>query len=179
MINLNFVKSLLFVGFLSIITACQQPAKNTGLLSEGTADWAMESNFKLDFGDKKGQIEELKGRNEELMKHILDAVESGTMTAYDYETEEKLNKKQVKAVFEQPDTIIMYDDNGYETGEKPIVNELNRPAVKKFRVKQEWFWDTETATLQSKVKGLAPMETIFNEDGETARGDLPLFWVFF
>lgn len=179
MINLNFVKSVVFVGFLSIIAACQEPAKTTGALNEQTADWAMESNFKLDFRDKGAQVEELKGQNEDLMRNILDAVESGALAAYDYETEEKLTDKQVKNIFEQPDTIILYDDNGYETGEKPVVNQLNRPAVKKFRIKQEWFWDKETTSLQSKVKGVAPLETIFNEDGETVRGDLPLFWVFF
>lgn len=179
MTNSNLMKNLFLLTCLMMMFACQKAETGASTINEKTADWAMESNFKLDFRDKSGQIEEVKGRNEDLMASILDAVESGNMPAYDYETAEKLTAKQIKDIFSPIDTIILYDDNGFESGEKAVENKLNRPAVKKFRVKQDWFWEEETKSLQTKVKGLAPLETIYNEDGETVRGDLPLFWVFF
>ena len=173
------IQNLLLFGLLISLFACNAPSSGNTSLNLQSSEWAMESNFKLDFGDKAGKVKELKGKNEALMKYILDGVEKGTLPAFDYETEAKLTKEQVKDLFYPIDTIILYDDNGYEAGEKAVENQLNRPAVNKFRVKQEWLWDEETNTLQSKVNALAPIETIYNKDGETVRGDLPLFWVFF
>ncbi len=140
-------------------------------------DWSKETNFKLDFNDGSAQIKNLKG-NKQLVDYVLDAVDKGTMKAYDYNSMKALNKTQVDSIFRPIEAVTVYDERGFEIGEKNVQNDLNRPAVTKFRVKQEWYFDEANGKLASKVIGLAPLETIFNED-ETVRGDLPLFWVLF
>ncbi len=171
--NLSVILVCLF-----LVYGCSAGAGKKGIAT-ADAEWIKETNFKQDFvNDLGAKIENIKG-NQTLMKYVLDAVEAGEMPAYDYDTQETLNAAQIKQVFYPVDTVITYDyDSGIESGEEAVQGELNRSAVNRFRVKQEWYFDKETMRLESRVKGLAPLETIYNED-ETERGDLPLFWVLF
>lgn len=162
------------------MVACTETATTSSTIDKSNAEWAIETDIKTDFTNPNTKINVLKPSQKQMMDYILDAVETGAMKAYNFETEELLNKKAIKQIFAPIDSVIVYDpDTGYEIGEQAVQNELNRPAVNKFRVKQEWYWDEDTHQLSSKVTGLAPMETIYNEDGKTVRGDLALFWVFF
>lgn len=173
-------KSIFTLCLLFLIFSCTETSNTSSSFDKSTAEWAIESNIKIDFTNPNSQIKVLKPAQKQMMEYILDAVETGKMKAYNYETEELLKEKEIKQIFAPMDSVIVYDpDTGYEMGEKAVQNMLNRPAVNKFRVKQEWYWDEETHQLNSKVTGLAPMETIYNEDGKTVRGDLALFWVLF
>ena len=169
---------IIFLCFTFFLSGCKtEPTTSNSSSKIQNIDWSKETNFKLDFNDPSGQIKNLKG-NKQLVVSILDAVEQGKMQAYHYTTMKALNKAQVDSIFHPMEFVTVYDERGFEIDEKEVQNDLNRPAVTKFRVKQEWYFDETNGILESKVTGLAPLETIFNED-ETVRGDLPLFWVLF
>jgi len=175
--KLVYLFCISLLGFALSLSGCKtEPTTNSSSKIQNI-DWSKETNFKLDFNDPSGQIKNLKG-NKQLVDYVLDAVDKGTMQAYDYNTMKALNKTQVDSIFRPIEAVTIYDDNGFEIEEKNVQNDLNRPAVTKFRAKQEWYFDEANGRLESKVIGLAPLETIFNED-ETVRGDLPLFWVLF
>lgn len=179
--RVNFILYILGFVFVMAYLGCASPnGGSSTALNPKTADWGRSTNFKYDFvSDRGANIQVLNG-NKNLMEYILDGVDSGKMPAYDYDDISKqLTAKQVKDIFHPVDTVIVYDPNtGFESGEKAVQNELNRPAVQKFRVQQDWAFDAETSQLQSKVVAIAPLQTIYNDD-ETVRGDLPLFWVKF
>lgn len=174
-------KNIFFLCLLCLMVACTETSNtSSSTIDKSNAEWAIETDIKTDFTNPNSKVTVLKPSQKQMMDYILDAVETGEMDAYNYETKELLNKKEIKQIFSPIDSVIVYDpDTGYEMGEKAVQNLLNRPAVNKFRVKQEWYWDEDTHQLSSKVTGLAPMETIYNEDGKTVRGDLALFWVLF
>lgn len=164
-----------------LMASCKQSESSSGtVLTTKVAEWARETNFKVDFvNDKGANIQNLKG-SKELVDYILDGVESGELTAYNYDDiEASLSPNDVKQLFHPIDTIITYDsETGFESGEKAVQNELNRPAIQKFRAKQRWYYDSDQKQLQSELIALAPLESISNPDG-SHRGDLPLFWVRF
>jgi len=160
--------------FLFFLGGCKNADTATGVQN---IDWSKETNFKLNFDDEYANIKNIKV-NKSLMNYVLDAVEKGELKAYNFQSMKMLTKTQVDSIFYPKEKVVVYDENGFEVGEKEMKNELNRPAVNKFRVKQEWYFANANKKLESKVKGVAPMETIFNEDN-TVRGDLPLFWVLF
>lgn len=176
----TMIKNIFILCLLSLMVSCTETSNTNSTIDKSSAEWAIESNIKIDFTNPNSEIKVLKPSQKQMMDYILDAVETGAIKAYNYDTEELLNTKEIKQIFTPIDSVIVYNpDTGYEMGEKAVQNKLNRPAVNKFRVKQEWYWDEQTHQLSSKVTGLAPMETIYNEDGKTVRGDLALFWVFF
>jgi len=142
------------------------------------ATWIKQTNFKVDFTDPHSGIKNIKN-TKELMTSILEKVKAGETKAYDYETYKALSVKEVQQVFYPTDTIVTIDyETGYESGEQAVQNDLNIPAVTKFRIKQDWYFDETNFKMHTKITGVAPLETIFNEDN-SVRGDRPLFWVFF
>lgn len=172
------MRYLTCLGFcLVILIGCKTETTSTEF-DVNKATWSKQTNFKVDFTDQHAAIKTL-GNKKELIKSILEKVESGTVTAHDYDSFEPLSKKEVQDIFNPVDTIVTIDyETGFESGEKAVQNPLNIPAVTKFRVKQEWFYNENDFSMDTKIVGVAPLETIYNAD-ETVRGDRPLFWVFF
>ncbi len=83
-------------------------------------------------------------------------------------TTEAFNKKTNSI-----DTIAQYDFDGNYTKDTIVQNEFDPGSVKKFRVKEDWFFDKETSTLQVRILGIAPIYT------DPDAGELPLFWVYY
>ena len=57
---------------------------------------------------------------------------------------------------------------------------FNRNTVKKWRLKEEWFYDKQRSVMDVRIIGLAPLQ----EDRDEVNGQLlgtfsPLFWVYF
>ncbi|GDX51739.1 gliding motility protein GldO [Bacteroidota bacterium] len=71
------------------------------------------------------------------------------------------------------DTIALYDIDGNYTHDTIVTNEFDPNSVKKFRVKEDWFFDKETSTLQVRILGIAPIYT------DPDAGELALYWVYY
>lgn len=76
------------------------------------------------------------------------------------------------------DTIITVD---VETGEEIVKVVTNAPdwsAVKRFRIKESWFFDTRTGTLRFRILGIAPLMNVSNSEGDFLY-ERPMFWVHY
>ena len=71
------------------------------------------------------------------------------------------------------DTIPIYDLYGNYVKDSVVQNEFDPNSVKKFRLKEDWFFDKETSTLQVRIIGIAPI--FLDPDA----GELPLYWVYY
>jgi gliding motility associated protien GldN len=57
---------------------------------------------------------------------------------------------------------------------------FNRNTVKKWRVKEEWFFDKQRSIMDVRIIGLAPLQEGKDESTEKPDGSFnPLFWVYF
>ncbi len=76
------------------------------------------------------------------------------------------------------DTILNVD---VETGEQRmqiVENSVNWEDVKRFRLKESWFFDTNTGALRVRILGIAPLIDVKDENGDF-RYEKPLFWVYY
>lgn len=71
------------------------------------------------------------------------------------------------------DTIPIYDLYGNYVKDSVVENEFDPNSVKKFRLKEDWYFDKETSTLQVRILGIAPIFT------DPDAGELPLYWVYY
>ena len=76
------------------------------------------------------------------------------------------------------DTIVLFDEDTYEEQPTVVENELNWEDVRRFRIKESWFFDAKTSTLRVRILGIAPMVDVRDEDGNF-RYEKPLFWVHY
>jgi gliding motility associated protien GldN len=59
-----------------------------------------------------------------------------------------------------------------------IVDEFNPENVQKFWIKEDWIFDKESSRMHVRILGIAPLKTIYNDDG-SYRDVTPLFWVYY
>jgi len=112
---------------------------------------------------------------------LIEAVESGRLQAFSTENDEfslPLSPQQVQRMVYSTDTIAVYDpETGNETYQV-VNNSLNPEDVKRYRIKEHWYFDSKTSTMQVRILGIAPLLEEYDDNGNF-RYERPLFWVYY
>jgi gliding motility associated protien GldN len=112
---------------------------------------------------------------------IMDAATTGEITVYSTEDDKfsaRLTPDEVASMGATIDTVITFDPETYEEQLQIVRNDLNPEDVKRFRLKEVWFFDEETSTLQVRILGIAPLIDVKDENGNF-RYEKPMFWVYY
>lgn len=113
---------------------------------------------------------------------LMDAAEAGEITVYSVEDDkfsQRLTPDEVKAMGASVDTITTFDPVTYEEKIEIVTNDINPEDVKRFRIKEIWFFDEETSTLQVRILGIAPLLDVKDENTGEFRYEQPMFWVYY
>jgi len=129
-----------------------------------------------------------------LIDVIYSAIKEGSITAYgnaamDDEFREEMTKNDISTIGGAKEELIEVIDwdavaQGADPDEAKTTklnkSEFNRNTVKKWRLKEEWFFDKQRSVMDVRILGIAPLQ----EDKDEVTGDLtgtfsPLFWVYF
>ena len=118
-----------------------------------------------------------------LFQILENAALSGELSVYSTEDDKfskKLKTAEVRAMLFRKDTIVVLEPDATDYEEKITVveNEINWEDVKRFRLKEAWFFDTKTSTLRSRILGIAPVIDVRDDEGNF-RFEKPLFWVYY
>ncbi len=112
---------------------------------------------------------------------LMDAAINGDITVYSVEDDKfsyKLNPEEVATMGATVDTVITFDPETYEEQVTVVRNELNMEDVKRFRLKEVWFFDEQTSALYVRILGIAPLIDV-NDDNGNFRYEKPMFWVYY
>ncbi len=116
-----------------------------------------------------------------LFKIIFENALAGELPVYSTENDQftkRLSPEDLQSKLFKTDTIFTYD---VETGEeiiKVVQNEVSWEDVKRFRIKETWFFDAKTSTLRHRILGIAPLLEVRDNNGDF-KLELPLFWVHY
>ena len=67
----------------------------------------------------------------------------------------------------------------YEEQVKITRSEINPLDIKRYRVKEIWYFDKETSRLMVKILGVAPIREFYDEDTGIFKYEAPMFWIYF
>ncbi|NNE29285.1 MAG: gliding motility protein GldN [Saprospiraceae bacterium] len=112
---------------------------------------------------------------------LMDAAINGDITVYSAEDDKfssKLDASEVSTMGASVDTVTTFDPDTYEETIQVVRNELNPEDIKRFRIKEVWFFDEETSTLQVRILGIAPLQDVKDDNGNFLY-ELPMFWVYY
>ncbi len=112
---------------------------------------------------------------------VMDAATSGEITVFSTEDDKfssALTADEVASMGATIDTVITFDPETYEERITVVRNDLNPDDVKRFRLKEVWFFDEETSTLQVRILGIAPLIDVKDENGNF-KYEKPMFWVYY
>ena len=134
------------------------------------------------------------GDRRSLIDVIYSAIKEGSITAYgnaaiDDEFREPMTQEEIKKIGGAKEEIVeVIDWDAVAAGADPeeaktsrlVKKEFDRNSSKKWRLKEEWFFDKQYSNMQVRIIGLAPLQ----EDRDEVTGRLtgsfsPLFWVHF
>ena len=122
---------------------------------------------------------------EYFVKIILDAAMNGEITAYDVPSDPgvsefsyPLEPNEVASLAATVDTVISYDPETYEEEIKVVRNEINPEDIKKFRIKEVWYFDRKYSTLKVRILGIAPIIDKYDEN-DNFLFDRPMFWIYY
>jgi gliding motility associated protien GldN len=120
---------------------------------------------------------------EPFFKILSDAATKGDLPVYSTDEDgakfkKRLSTDDVLSMLSKTDTVVTFDPETYEEKLQIVRNDINWEDVKRFRVKEVWFFDKETSTLQVRILGIAPMIDVRDNEGNF-RFEKPMFWVYY
>lgn len=115
-----------------------------------------------------------------LFKILIDGINNGQVTAFkDEDFKEMMSTDDVKKQIFRIDSIPYYDPDTYEETIKVVESEINSDDIKRYRVKEIWYFDKEASMLKVRILGISPLhETVDPTTGEL-KYELPLFWIYY
>ncbi len=99
--------------------------------------------------------------------------------------DKKIDTAQLNQILYQTDTVTVKDPVTYEVSTRVVKNDINIEDVQRFRIKEDWFFDRETSTMQVRIIAIAPVIAERAEALEAAGeenstiGERAMFWIYY
>ena len=114
-------------------------------------------------------------------KILSDAATKGDLPVYSTDEDgakfkKRLSTDDVLSMLSKADTVVTFDPETYEEKVQIVRNDINWEDVKRFRIKEVWFFDKQASMLRVRILGIAPMIDVRDNEGNF-RFEKPMFWV--
>jgi gliding motility associated protien GldN len=119
--------------------------------------------------------------NDPFFSILQNAALNSDITLYSTESDRfefPLDSVEVRGLFYSTDTIEIHDPVTYKITLKIIENWINWEDVKRFRIKEAWFFDENTGSMNVRILGIAPLIEV-NDDNGNFRFEKPMFWAYY
>lgn len=114
-----------------------------------------------------------------LVKLVQEHLENGDIRGFKDESfKEPIAIEDIGGIFSYTDTITYFDEDTYEEKIRIVQNDIDVRDVKRYRLKEIWFFDEEASIMKVRIMGIAPLKDVIADDG-TYLGEEALFWVYF
>lgn len=111
---------------------------------------------------------------------IKELAENGDIKVFrDEFFKEQLATEDLEKLLNRIDTAVVYDPETYEEQIKITKSEINVDDIKRYRIKEVWFFDKEASRVKSRILGIAPMKDEIDATTGQLKYSLPLFWVYY
>lgn len=133
----------------------------------------IKEKFNHHFGyEKEGQS---------FIEILLQHAKAGDITLYftlDDEFKSPMTQEDMQNIGSSTDTIITFEPETFEEITQVVVNDLNPRDIKKYRLKEVYFFDEEKSSLDVRILGIAPIIDRVDDNGNFLNSG-PMFWSYY
>lgn len=112
---------------------------------------------------------------------LIDGIKAGEITAFSPEDEKfsfPMPFEEMLNTVQKTDTVeVINPDTGVSSFEV-VTESLNPEDIKKIRIKEVWYFDTQHSALKVRILGIAPVIDM-KDNFDNVIGERPLFWVHY
>jgi len=114
---------------------------------------------------------------------IKDGIAEGTITAYDFESDEfeiPYTIAEAEKEMKFPEIKLQYDEFGevMDGFADTTWSDYSSQDIVAYRLKEDWFFDNERSVMEVRIMGMCPVRMKFDENGNF-QGNVPMFWIYF
>ena len=110
---------------------------------------------------------------------LAEGALSGNIAVFrDENFTEMFTTDEVQRQLRSSDTVYVTDPITYEREVQVVENEINPADIKRFRIKEMWYFNKQTSRMQVRILGIAPIREYFDEDTGIFKYEAPLFWIY-
>lgn len=177
-------------GAFERVDVAQKKPMAFAYVREADVMWSKKIWRIIDLREKMNQVlyfptTETEGRNN-FTNLVLKSIKDGLITAYDARSDDEfkvpMTYDQVKEAFGA--TTRTRRVRNLETGEfedRVIEGEIRGEEVKQIMVKEEWFFDKQTSTMNVRIIGLCPIQEYYRDE-DINRENVQrrqVFWLYY
>lgn len=159
-------------------------------IREADIMWSKKIWRIIDLREKMNQVlyfptTNMDGRTN-LISLLLQSIENKQITAYDARSDDEfkvpMSFEQVKEAFGA--TTRTRKVRNLDTGEfedRVVVGEIRPEEVKQFMIKEEWFFDKQTSTMNTRIIGICPIQEYYRDE-DINRENVQrrqVFWIYY
>jgi gliding motility associated protien GldN len=109
-----------------------------------------------------------------------EMAENGDINVFSDETfKEPLAMEDLTAKLNRIDTFTTFDYDTYEETIQIAESPVNAEDIKRYRVKEIWYFDEETSTMKSRILGISPIRDVYDDETGEFKYPEPLFWIYY
>ncbi len=111
---------------------------------------------------------------------LVDKINDGTLTAFeDDRFTKQMPAEKVQSSLSKVDTFPYFDPETYEETVKVEVTKINPEDIKRFRIKEIWYFDKVESRLKVRILGISPLQEVTDPETGVYKYEMPLFWVYY
>ena len=110
---------------------------------------------------------------------LTEGIEAGELVAFKKDDfQDQMTKEEVDQQLFRIDTVPIVDPETYETTIEVTKSVLDAQDIKRFRIKEIWFFDEAASRVKNRVLGIAPIKAEYDDAGNF-KYEGPMFWVYY
>lgn len=116
-----------------------------------------------------------------LFQLLTELIQNAQIQAYSAENDNfnlALTDEEIQNILFQSDTVEVYDPINFEPRYEVVNNSIFYEDIKRFRLQEMWYFDTNTSTMRVRILGIAPLIERKDDFGNV-KYEQPLFWLYY